>query len=71
LNEFVSVATRKLAMTIAEVRDVLAAVRAVCRVRPVDLETHELALNLAERFRFNIYDSLTLASASRARCNVL
>ena len=71
LNEFVSVATRKLAMTIAEVRDVLAAVRAVCRVKPVDLETHELALNLAERFQFNIYDSLILASASRARCNVL
>lgn len=71
LNEFVSVAARKLAMTIGEVRDVLAAVRAVCRVRPVDLETHELALSLAERFHFNIYDCLILASASRARCNVL
>jgi predicted nucleic acid-binding protein len=41
LNEFVSVASRKLAMTIREIRDILATVRAVCRVRSVDIQTHE------------------------------
>ncbi|MGA8419687.1 MAG: PIN domain-containing protein, partial [Pseudolabrys sp.] len=33
LNEFASVATRKLAMTIPEIREVLSTIRAVCNVR--------------------------------------
>ncbi len=71
LNEFASVALRKLAMTVAEIREVLATIRAVCRVRPIDLETHGLALDLVERYRFSIYDGLILAAASQAGCSVL
>jgi predicted nucleic acid-binding protein len=71
LNEFASVATRKLEMTMPETRDVLATIRAVCQVRPIDIETHELALDLAERYRFSLYDSLILAAALRAGCAVL
>lgn len=71
LNEFASVARRKLGMTIAEVREVLATIRAVCRVRPVDLAAHDLALDLAERYHFSIYDSLILAAAMRASCAIL
>ena len=33
LNEFASVATRKLAMTIPEIREILSTIRAVCVVR--------------------------------------
>lgn len=71
LNEFASVARRKLAMTIAEIREVLATIRVVCRVRPVDIQTHELALDLVERYRFSVYDGLILAAASQAGCAVL
>jgi predicted nucleic acid-binding protein len=71
LNEFASVAIRKLAMTVAGTRDVLATIRAVCRVRPVDVETHELALDLVERYQFSLYSSLILAAAARAGCAVL
>ena len=71
LNEFASVATRKLAMTFGEIREILATVRAVCPVRPLDIETHELALDLAERHRFSVYDSLILAAALRAGCATL
>ena len=49
LNEFASVASRKLRMPRAEIRDSLAQVRAVCEVRPLTLETHEQVLQLAER----------------------
>ena len=53
LNEFASVASRKLAMTISEIRDILSVVRAVCIVRILDIETHELGLDLVERYRFS------------------
>lgn len=71
LNEFASVAVRKFAMTVAEIREVLATIRAVCVVKPVELETHELGLELAERYRYSIYDSMILAAALRARCSTL
>jgi predicted nucleic acid-binding protein len=71
LNEFASVAIHKLKMRIAEVREVLATIRAVCDVKPVDIETHELALDLVERYRFSVYDSLILAAAALAGCAVL
>lgn len=71
LNEFVAVAARKLAMEVAEIREVLAVVRSVCNVKPVDIETHELALDLAQRHRFFIYDASIVAAALRAGCTVL
>jgi predicted nucleic acid-binding protein len=71
LNEFASVASRKLAMPISEIREVLSTVRAVCAVKPLDIETHELALDLAERKKFSIYDGLIVTAAVRAGCTVL
>jgi predicted nucleic acid-binding protein len=71
LNEFAAVASRKLAMSISEIREVLSTVRAICAVKPLDIETHELALDMAERHRFSIYDGLIVAAAERAGCTVL
>ncbi|MGH6932028.1 MAG: PIN domain-containing protein [Dongiaceae bacterium] len=71
LNEFASVAARKLGLEIAAIREVLATVRAVCGVKPVDIETHDLALDLAERWGFSIYDCLIVAAALRAGCKTV
>jgi len=71
LNEFVSVATRKLAMTIPEIREILSTIRTVCIVKPLDIETHELGLDMAERYGFSIYDGLIVAAAVHARCTIL
>ncbi len=71
LNEFVSVALRKLGMSISELREVLAAVRTVCSVRSIDIESHELGLDLVERYRFSVYDALIVAAALRANCTIL
>ena len=40
-------------------------------MKPLDIETHELALDLAERQNFSIYDRLIVAAAVRAGCTVL
>ena len=71
LNEFASVASRKLAMTIAEIREILSTIRAACAVIPLDIETHDLGLDIAERHRFSIYDALIVAAAVRAGCAIL
>jgi predicted nucleic acid-binding protein len=71
LNEFVSVATRKLAMSLPEIREALSAIRALCSVEPLSVETHDLGFDLAERFGYSIYDSLIIAAALLAKCTVL
>jgi predicted nucleic acid-binding protein len=68
LNEFASVATRKLGMSVAEVRESLAVVRAVCRVVPVTEETHDRGLELVERYGLSVYDGLIAAAALLAGC---
>jgi predicted nucleic acid-binding protein len=37
----------------------------------VDVETHDLSLELAERYGFSIYDGLIVAAAVRAGCAIL
>jgi predicted nucleic acid-binding protein len=71
LNEFASVASRKLAMSWAEIRDVLTPIRALCKVEPVSVDTHQRGLEIAERYGFSIYDALIVASAQLADCTVL
>lgn len=71
LNEFASVARRKLDMGWAEIEDVLRTVRAVCRVDSVTVETHDRALALAKRYRLSIYDGLIIAAALIADAVVL
>ena len=71
LNEFASVASRKLEMSWPEIREVLETIRAVCRVEPLGLETHEFGLALAERYDFSIDDGTILASAQLAGCRVV
>ena len=71
LNEFASVASRKLKMSIAEIRDALAVIRAVCRIVPIGEETHDLGLQVAERYGLSIYDSMILAAALLAGCKVV
>jgi len=71
LNEFASVAQRKLNMKLAEIREILSTVRAVCVVNPVDIDTHELGLDLVERHQLAVYDALIVAAALQAGCAVL
>lgn len=71
LNELASVARRKLRLAWAEVNDILAQVRAVCKVEPLTLEIHTRGISLAERYNFSVYDASILAAALQAGCVVL
>jgi len=71
LNEFASVATRKLRMQIPEVREVLRTVQKICEVRPLSVETHERGLEVAYRYQLSVYDATIVASALEAGCKIL
>ncbi|MDP1524173.1 MAG: PIN domain-containing protein [Rhodocyclaceae bacterium] len=71
LNESASVATRKLKMAHDEVREVLTTVRAICQVNPLTEETHDLGMQIAERYQLSIYDAMIAASALEAGCTTL
>ncbi len=71
LNEFASVATRKLSMSVPEIREVLSTVRTLCDVVPLSAQTHDLALDFAERYHLSIFDALIIAAAVQAKCRVL
>jgi len=71
LNEFASVASRKLGMSIAEIREMLATLRAVCQTVPLTEKTHDAGLQIAERYGLSIYDAMIVASALLAGCKNL
>jgi len=71
LNEFASVAARKLRMPWQDIREVLQQVRSVCKVEPLTLQTHDKALQIAERHGFSFYDALIISAALLAGCRTL
>ncbi|TAK62374.1 PIN domain-containing protein [Methylobacter sp.] len=71
LNEFASVASRKLGMGYAEIRYVLGIVRAVCQTQAVAVDTHERGWDIAERFGFSLYGSMIVSSALQSSCDIL
>jgi predicted nucleic acid-binding protein len=71
LNEFTSVARRKLALSWAETEEVLQALKANLEVVPLTLAIHERAVVLASAHGLNIYDALIVAAALENGCDVV
>jgi len=72
LNEFASVARRKLKRPRPEIDVALADMLVVFpNPMPLTLATHKAALGLATRYDFAFYDALIVASALEARCATL
>ena len=71
LNEFASVAMRKLGMKVAEVREALDPIKTICTVVPLTVLIHQRGLQIAERYGFSIYDALIVAAALDADCVTL
>lgn len=71
LNEFASVARRKFQAPWEPIRQTLATLRATLRVEPLTAAIHERGLEIAERHKLAIYDSMILAAADLAGCETV
>jgi predicted nucleic acid-binding protein len=71
LNEFVNVCQKKFGFTYLEAAKALIAPKIDCKVAPLNLETHELALSIVLKHKIHIYDANIVAAAELAGCDVL
>ena len=72
LNEFASVARRKIHMSWSEVTEALNALRVLCpSPAPITIETHDAAVSIARKYSYEIYDALIAASALETGCTTL
>jgi len=71
LNEVANVARRKLAMSWAEINEVLSLIRILCPAEPLTVETHDQGMSIAERYMLSIYDAMIVAAALIGGCAIL
>jgi predicted nucleic acid-binding protein len=72
LNEFVSVARRKLGMSWKEVKEFLDLICILYpKPIPISFDTHRGALAIAEKYGYSIYDALIASAALEAGCKTL
>jgi predicted nucleic acid-binding protein len=71
LNEFANVARRKLAMPWKEIREVLTLICLICLTDSLTPETHDRGMAVAERHSLSVYDSMIVAAALIANCEIL
>jgi len=71
LNEYVSVARRKLALSWTETREVIAAVKSACEIVPSSVEAQAAAMRISETSQLSIYDASIVAAALEAGCDTL
>jgi predicted nucleic acid-binding protein len=72
LNEFTSVARKKLSLSWAEVGEAIDAFLVLCSSPlPITLELHKAAREIAEKRGYDVYDALIIAAALVAECSTL
>ena len=72
LNEFASVARRKLGMSWARTNEALSIIAGLCEpVIALDRDIQWLGMRLAEDYRLSVYDGMIAAAARRADCDIL
>jgi predicted nucleic acid-binding protein len=72
LNEFTSVARKKLSLSWAEVGEAIDAFLVLCpSPLPITIELHKAAREIAEKRGYDVYDALIIAAALEAECSTL
>lgn len=71
LNEFANVLRGKRKMPWLEIAEISQTLQVICKVCDLTLSTHKLAVYLAERYQFNIFDANIVAAAAGMRCEMV
>ena len=71
LSETANVASRRLGLSVADIRKLIVSLEAMCTVELISLPTVHVALDIRERYGFFWYDSLIVAAALVSDCELL
>lgn len=71
LNELSNTLRRKFKLEYADIANVITEIRDNFEIITVQIETIELALKIAEKYRYSYYDSVIIAAALESSCTLL
>lgn len=71
LNEVTAVCQRKLKMPWQEIQTLLTAIKSACEVLALTVESHQSAVEIAQRYSLSFYDAHICASAVLSGAKVL
>ena len=71
LNETANILIRKFLVPIHDIEAIMKRIANECSVTLLTENTHFSALTIKERYQFSFYDSLIIAAALEASCDVL
>jgi predicted nucleic acid-binding protein len=71
LSEYLNVVKRTLKLSKDEIMDICLQNIELCILQPVSLTTLKSAKNLIDRYDFQLFDSIVVASALEANCHIL
>ena len=71
LNEFAQVARKKSKLDWQEIADLSNAIQTLTEITALDKNVHNLGLEIAAQYGYSFYDSLIIAAALGAKCNLL
>jgi predicted nucleic acid-binding protein len=71
LNEMANVARRTITMPWVEINEFLSLIRSLCSVEPLNTETHDRGMFIAERYKLRVYDAMIAASGLLGGCEIL
>lgn len=71
LSETANVASRRLGLSVLEIRKLINSLEVMCRIEIISLTTIHKALDIRERYSFSWYDSLIVATALEVGCDIL
>jgi len=71
LNEFVSVARRKIQLAWPEIEHFLGAITAAADIHALTFSIHQKGLSLAREHNLHVYDAMIVAAAIEAGCSTL
>ena len=71
LSETANIANKKFKMPLPDIRRLITTLESICQVEIIFPPTITAALDLMEQYRFSWFDSLILATALQAGCDIL
>jgi predicted nucleic acid-binding protein len=71
LNEFANVLRNKRGLPFDAISEISQTLQSTCAVCDLTVATHRLALQLAQRYQFHLYDACIVAGAAQMRCETL
>lgn len=71
LNEFTQVARKKASLEWQEIADLSTAIQTLTEIITLDKNIHNVGLTIANKYGYSFYDSLIIAAALEAGCNLL